>query len=304
MVIVNRQVGGRASTVASKGSASKTNPTSSGPAKGPSLSIPTSPSKPTGVLGKAKILIHGEEKIGKTTLASKFDDPLFLLFEPGGDWLTIKRLPEEGQFTRWSQFVTVVDNLERSADIQTIVIDTADLAYELCMAKILDDAGEDWINEGNLGYGKGFDKVDSEFKKQVLRITGTGRGVIFISHTKSSEFEEATGVKYIKLIPTMRDRARRFLKGFADLTGFYGYFSDDRYLVVQGNDNLDAGHRMDGRFLTPKGEAIQAIPMGKSPAEAYRNFVAAFNNKQTDPCLIRRKPALSEVKAKFKVKKG
>lgn len=280
--------------------------TDSTAAKKPSLvffDLPDGPSEPDYDLGTATVFIHGEAGIGKTSLAKEFPDAVFLMFEPGARFLRVARIPDRGQFSVWAQFVRVVDKLILSDKFATVVIDTADLAYELCLNNVVEQAGEDWINEGSLGYGKGFDKADAEFKKQILRITGTGRGVVFISHTKSQEFERSTGVKYPKLIPTIKDRGRRFLNGFCDLTGCYLYDGNDRWLVIRGSSGIDAKCRIDGRFLTPAGKQVHSIPMGETSKEAYQNFITAFNNLQSKQNILTRAAVLSEVKAKIDVKK-
>jgi hypothetical protein len=63
-------------------------------------------------------------------------------------------------------------------------------------------------------------------------------------------------------------------------------------LVIGGSDEVDAGHRIDGRFKYPNGEPINTVPMGRSPKEGYRNFVQAFENKM---------PGESEIKTTKKL---
>ena len=282
------------------------------------LELPTEKSKPIYDLTTTTFFFHGEPGIGKTDFTAQFPDALNLAFEPSGRYLEIFRLPETGSFMSWDQFVRVVDKLVRSDRFRTIVFDTADLAYALCTSHICEEAGEDHINDGELGYGKGVDKVDAEFKKQILRLTATGRGVIFVSHTKAEEFTKGSGVKQQKLIATVKERGRRFINGFVDVTGYYGYFGDERRLVIRGSENVDCKCRIKGRFLTPKGSAlfekrhdmrdvpvserILSIDMGDSAEESYENFVAAYNNEQTDTGIVR-KAELSEVKAAFGSKK-
>jgi hypothetical protein len=48
----------------------------------------------------------------------------------------------------------------------------------------------------------------------------------------------------------------------------------NRRIQLTGSTELAAGHRLEGRFV-----GADSVPMGKSSKEAYRNFVAAFENK-------------------------
>jgi hypothetical protein len=263
--------------------------------------LPTEYSEPVYDIEKTTIFFYGEEKVGKTSLAAQFPDPLFLMFEPGGKWLRIKRLPEDGQFEKFEEFILVVDEILKSSMFKNVIIDTADLAYELSEDYICEENGEDFINDGKLAFGKGGTKACQAFKKQILRLTSTGRGVIFVSHTKQQQFVRGTGVTYDKIIPTAADKVKRFLKGFVDITAFCGYFGDDRYIVIQGDQSLDAGHRVDGRFLTINGSPVSAVPMGENAKEAYGNFLAAFNNKQKETHDNLRKASISDVKKKFEL---
>jgi len=304
--VINRS-GGRVSTV------NKPKPVSRKSTKTPiptidtdvDLTIPDEPCEPEYDLSTCTFVLHGEEGIGKTSVAREFPSPLFLMFEPGGKFLSMSRIPRNGQFSKWSQFVKVIDNLLKSDTYRTVVIDTVDLCYILCEQHICEENVEQHINDGSLGFNRGNDKAEFEFKEQILRITGSGRGVIFISHSKSVEFEKSTGVKHTKIIPTMKDRVRRFLKGFVDMTMYFGYSGNKRILTIEGSDDVDAKNRMGsaGRFFTPKGEAIRSVDMGDSAQEGYDNFLKAFNNQQVDPGDDVRTARLSEVKAKFAVKK-
>lgn len=296
-----------------RASASKIAPqTKANVAQPQKLSLPTKPVPPEDDIGNMTLLIHGEQGIGKTSFAAQFEDPLFLMFEPGGKGLSIKRVQINGwadtqaKMTPTGVLTCSVDyaikEILKSEGNQTIVFDTADLAFNMCQQWVTSEAGEDYINEGKLGYGKGAAKLDTAFQEQILKVTNSGRGVIFISHTGDKEFEVSTGAKYNKLIPTMPERARKFIKGFADVAGYYGYFGDERFFVIRGSDRVDAKNRLRDRFRTTKGEPIYSIPMGNDEKEAYENFLKAFNNKQIEPYEQKRKADLSERKVKFKIK--
>jgi len=234
-----------------------------------------------------------------------FPDNLSLFFEPGGDFLEIVRLPREGQFTSWKkQFVKVIDQIVASDLYETITFDTADFAWDLAGKFVIEQADDDPddINSGSLGFNKGNNRRLAEFKDQIMRLTATGRGVVFISHTLEKEMQKATGVKNMKLIASIEEKGRRFLNGFCDITACYCYVGGERKLVIRGDENVDAKCRMKNNFNTPGGDPVISIPMGDSAEEAYANIVYAYENKQKDDGELRRKAELSEVKAKFTVK--
>jgi hypothetical protein len=243
----------------------------------PKASLPTTMSEPSKQLGDYSILIYGEKKIGKTSLAAQFPEALFMMFEPGGKGLKIY----QQQIENWAHFKELTKLLRTSDQFQTIVIDIVDIAYDMCMT---------WTGQregfGHPGdekdFGKSWKKVEKEFIKGIYDLVGTGRGIIFISHAKESEFIPHVGRPYNKIIPSMTGQVRSFIEGFADIIAFYGYNGRERFLTISGSESLDAGHRLKDQFRssTNPEEAIISIPMGKSSEEGYQNFMKAFNNEQ------------------------
>ena len=78
------------------------------------------------------ILIYGQPKIGKTTLAAQFPRNLLLAFEPGYNALNNKMVQP---ITKWGEFKTVLKQLEKpevQEKFDTITIDTADIAWDYC----------------------------------------------------------------------------------------------------------------------------------------------------------------------------
>ena len=87
------------------------------------------------------------------------------------------------------------------------------------------------------------------------------------------------GSSYHRTEPSLPGQAKDVLEGLVDIWAFYTYDKDVRTLIIQGDDFIGAGHRIENRFRYADGEPIKIIPMGKSPKEAYQNFVKAFENK-------------------------
>jgi len=246
------------------------------------LSLPTEADEPVEDLSQLLIMIYGENKIGKTSLCSMFPDPLFLMFEPGGTGLRIKKR----QVNSWEDFVEYVDLLENSELFDNVIIDTYARCYKYCV---------DWVcrtnkvkDPGDLSWGEGWRAIEDEFSKQIRRLstqstkgTGKRRGVIFLGHPEIAEIERYSGGKYHVIRPRMMKQAKHYIDEFADIIAYYGYFGDSRMLVIEGSDRVVAGHRHSFRFKTPSGEKVVSIPMGKSEKEAYKNLVSAFENRQT-----------------------
>lgn len=240
--------------------------------------LPTELSTPVNDLGGYVMLLFGKKKIGKTTLASMFNKAgkkvLFLFFEPGGKALRLYQEP----MTSWRKFTRFVELLKKDDRFGTVVIDTADYAYNDCFTETCTALGITHPSEET--YGKGWNAISTEFTKQVRALLKSGKGVIFISHQKEVEIEDRDGTTHEKITNTLSGQAREVIEGLVDIWANYDYDENNkRVLTILGSRELDAGHRLKERFKYTDGSRIRKIPMGKSEEEGYENFVLAFNNK-------------------------
>ena len=133
------------------------------------------------------------------------------------------------------------------------------------------------------GWGKGWRAVKNEVAEYVMKLLHSGKGVIFISHSKEEEIKKGDGAGTHRTSATLTGQAKEMLEGVVDIWAYYTYEAGERVLYILGDDYIDAGHRVEGRFLYADGTPIRKIPMGKSKEEAYENFVKAFNNELPKP---------------------
>jgi hypothetical protein len=239
----------------------------------PSLSLPTERTEPCGSLEDYSILLYGAKKIGKTTLSSMFDKAFFMLCEPGGKALSI--------FSRnvrsWLEFKGYVNLLLKDKKFANVIVDTADYMYEMCMDYVCKKMVID--HPSDEAWGKGWKAVKKELNTEITKLLQSGKGVILISHAREEEIKKRGGDTFNRTSSTLSGQAKELLEGVVDIWGYYTYEGNQRVLYVNGDDYIDAGHRLEGRFLYPDGTPIRKIPMGKSKEEAYKNFVLAFENK-------------------------
>ena len=267
---------------------------------GTSYSLPTSLSVPIEDLGGYTILIYGKKKIGKTTLASMFSNSgrkvMFLFFEPGGKALSLY----QESMSSWKKFTRFVQLLSQDKTFGTVVIDTADYAYDDCLTDVCLNMGIE--HPADSAYGKGWNAVKTEFTKQIRLLLKSGKGIIFISHQKEVEVEERNGKTYDKTTNTLSSQAREVIEGIVDIWANYDYEENERVLTILGSKEVDAGHRLKKRFRYTDGKPIRKISMGKSEEEAYSNFLSAFNNKlinkegEKNEVIIKKKSVLNKFK--------
>lgn len=233
------------------------------------VSLPTTKSKAKQNLGDYNLLIYGREKIGKTSLAAQFPNAVFLMFEPGGKALDIYQV----EVLSWQELKVLLTELKTDTKFDTIVIDTVDIMYRMCLEWVqkYELAGKHPADEG---YGKGWDRLKSEFQKRVATICKLGKGVIFISHEKESEEEKHDGTKIDTIQPSMSGTARGIVEPMVDLVGYYFHGDeDDRCLQIEGSREIVAGCRMKEAGFFPD---CDVIDMGSSSKEAFKNFCSAM----------------------------
>lgn len=101
---------------------------------------------------KKKVVIYGVEGVGKSTLAAKFPDPLFIDTEGGTANLNIKRF--EGKPTSYEMLKSYIDYVRTNKAAETLVIDTLDWAEQLLIEHVLNTHKKKSIEE--FGYGSGY----------------------------------------------------------------------------------------------------------------------------------------------------
>jgi len=198
--------------------------------------------------------VYGKPKIGKTTFASQFPEALFLVTEPGTKGLSLF----EEEIVSWVKFLKVIGGLQREKDhYKTVVIDTVDRLYDLCMNHVCARLGIPYpgVDEkGRDDYGKSWRDVRTEFLDAILKITQTGRGIIFVSHDTEATIRSRSGGEYDRVIPSMSKQARLVVVKLADIVLYADYFRTTKGKVIRafmctGDETVLAGHRKTtGRF--------------------------------------------------------
>jgi GTPase SAR1 family protein len=244
-------------------------------------------------LGDYSILLFGEKKIGKTTLASYFPNTLFLMTEPGGKALSIFQLP----ITDWVSFKKTVRLLRKDKRFQTIGVDTIDLLYKMCERYVCDKLGITDIAEAD--WGKGWRAVKDEFTTEIQVLMSLGKGIILVSHSEEKEVKLRSGATHDRIQPTMAKQAREVVEAMIDIWAYYTYDGQQRVLQIRGDENTSAGHRLQSNFKY-NGKEVREISMGTSGEDAYRNVVDCFHNRYA-PTTKKREEADTPVPVKKSV---
>ena len=176
--------------------------------------LPIAKTPPRNDLSDLTVLVYGFPKAGKSSFCSHADSALFLATEAGLNSLEVFQMP----IGTWDEFLAACREIaEGKHDFKTIVIDTLDNAYKACSESVCSKNKIE--HESDLGYGKGWALVNSEFYRVLNKLAMLPYGLFMISHATDKEIEPRTG-KYTKTVPTLPEKARKIVLGMADLILF------------------------------------------------------------------------------------
>lgn len=204
------------------------------------MELPKKKSEPTKCINDYIFTIYGEPKAGKSTFASQFQDTLFICTEPGHKFLNV--FGGDNIHKDWNEIRDTVERIcKEEHDFKTIVIDTADNAWSFCSEYVLKKKRIE--HESDEGFGKGWTAVTKEFRKVMNALANRGFGLVFISHSKTSE-REYKGIKRPYIDNSLSTGAKSYINGISDFI-LYAYINDsgERQLRTKSTLNINAGDR-------------------------------------------------------------
>ena len=179
------------------------------------MNLPTQKTPPQVDLANQTILVYGPVKIGKSSFCALSDSALFLATEAGLNHLNVYQIP----IKTWEDLLAACAELVVGKhNFKTVVVDTLDNAYKMCSEYICEKHGIK--HESDLGYGKGFALVNTEFHRVLNKLSLLPYGLFLISHTQEKEIEERTG-KYTRYMPNLPDKARKTVAGMCDMVLYF-----------------------------------------------------------------------------------
>ena len=192
------------------------------------------------------VFFFGGWKTGKTTIATKFPKHFLLAFEKG--YSAIPGAMAQ-PINSWSEFKQVLRQLkdEKAKEMfETIIVDTADIAYDYCTKYICDNNDADAVSD--IPFGKGYGLIEKEFDTCLRQIVQMGYGLVIISHETDKTFTNENGTQYNKIVPTLDKRANNVVARMCDIVGYARSIPDENgnesvKLFLRGTSRYEAGSR-------------------------------------------------------------
>lgn len=228
-----------------------------------------------------RVLIYGPEKIGKTTLASEFPNPVFIQTESGQSGSLALT-----SFGLLNTFQAVLDALQALAteehDFQTLVVDSITELEKLVFAEAC--ARNKWKSIETPGYGKGYVEAEYVWREFIdaFNFLRTERQmmVVLIGHAVITRFDDPETQSYSRYDIDLHKRAEALIKREVDAIllikkdvtikveeqGFNksratAKGGDSRWIYTEGKPAFAAGNRysMPEKILYTAGQGFASL---------------------------------------------
>ena len=185
-------------------------------------------------------LLYGPAKIGKTTFGSQMPGHLVLAFERGYNALQGVMVQD---ITTWGEFKQVVRELKKpevKEVYKSLIIDTADVASDLCQKYICSQLGIDNIGDGGWSTN-GWSKYKKEFEDTFRTLAQLGYAIVFISHDKEKTIKPQNTSEYQQIGSSMQSSALTVIENMSDIIAYAHLKVTDtgaqRVLTLRSLDN-------------------------------------------------------------------
>jgi hypothetical protein len=191
-----------------------------------------------------RLLIHGQEGVGKTTLAARFPKPVFLQTEDG----TPAGL-KLATFGLLSSYADVRDALavlgNELHNFQTVVVDSLDKLEGLVWADVCDT--NKWASIEAPGYGKGYVIADRWWRDFLTGLDWLrrerGLTIVLLAHSAVETVNDPRAPAYTSYQLRLHKRARGLIADEMDLIAF---LATDVHVVSEEAGFNKRRNRADG----------------------------------------------------------
>ena len=263
------------------------------------MGLPTEKRAPTPGMGK--VLLYGEPKVGKSTLAATMDPDHTLVLDTEAGTTAIEAFVQP--IRSWQEFRAVVKELhDTEHPFTTVVVDTVDVLAQFAgddvLAALSGGTAAQYAHASDFEYGKGWNAWTDEFTLRAGALCRVVPNVVFISHVDVGTLKDRVGDEYQVYTPALAPKGiRNWLTGFVEHILFAELGPNDaRLLRTQPTRSYQAGGRtplgaaklpdplpLEGPALKQALEALAApVPVTKPKTAAGKAKPSAAPEKPQD----------------------
>ena len=181
-----------------------------------------------------KVVLYGQEGVGKSSLASCFPNAVFIDCEGSTTYMNVRRLPKPENWQMLYDEMLFVLQAHQQRGYQTVVIDTFDWAERMAIEKLCVDYStpqKTLTGIEDFGYGNGWQyecELIGKFLDMTNQLISAGINVVILCHavTKKVTAPEETA-EYdhweMKLGSKTTNKIAPLLKEWSDMTLFLAF---------------------------------------------------------------------------------
>lgn len=201
-----------------------------------------------------KLMIYGLSGVGKSTLASKLKNPIFIDMEGGLNYMDAARTPT---LTSYKAALGVLSELYNAAEsgnreYDTIVIDSVDWLVRKIVEKaagIDKDHIDETLNRSNGGYGNGKQVLENHvrtlFLPFLVKLNKQGYGICLIAHADRKVLMNSDGSDVEQIAPKIDVNTMNTFVEWCDNVFFLKRdISGERVLVLESDEVSLAKNRL------------------------------------------------------------
>lgn len=202
-----------------------------------------------------KLLLYGSSGSGKSSLAAKLKNPIFIDIEGGINFLDV---PRTQQLTTLDAFYDVLVDLGRNREqyqeYDTIVIDSIDWLVRLVVEKaagITSKTLDQTLNKSNGGYGNGKQVLENEIRTRLLpllsRLNVKGYGICLIAHADQKILLDSEGIKIETITPKIDVNTMSTFVEWSDFVYYLKKKDDGERTILLDSDGVALAKNRVGR---------------------------------------------------------
>lgn len=169
-----------------------------------------------------RIMVYGSEGVGKSSLAAKTPNPIFIQTEDGLGQIACDKFPLATSFDDVMAAVTALAT--EPHDYQTVVVDSLDWLERMIFDAVCRDFGVKSIEKCDGGYGKGYVYALSYWRKFLDGLIGLHAKrqlmVLLLAHSRVERFEDPESSAYDRYSPRLHKHAGALLTEWVDAVLF------------------------------------------------------------------------------------
>ena len=169
-----------------------------------------------------RIMVYGQEGVGKSTLGASAPDPIFIQTEDGLGEIDTCKFPLAGSLSDVLAELTALRDEEHQ--FRTVVIDSLDWLERLIFDEVCKEFGVRSIEKADGGFGKGYVDALVHWRKVLALLDDLrnkrGMMVILLAHAKVERFEDPENIAYDRYAPRLHKHAASLISEWVDAVLF------------------------------------------------------------------------------------